>query len=152
MAKLGPKPLTAQERERRNNLIMQMFFAGWSEREIGRHGSVQLSPGGVHQTIKKELEKLASRHDLLSDQALPMYIERLETLLKATWPKAVSGDLKAVEVCRRLLEQQSRLWNLEEEGKLPATPPMNDNEFDEEDGVKDQLAAFRARRQRGARS
>lgn len=142
---------TQEQRERRNTLIMQFFFAGWSEREIARHHSVGLTGGRVHQIIDEEMKKLAGRHDLLSDQALPMYIERLETLLKATWPKAVSGDLKAVEVARRLLEQQARLWNLEEEGKLPALPPMSDQELEDDENA-DQLSAYRARRQRRAGS
>lgn len=143
------RAMNAEQRNRRNTLIMQFFFAGWSEREIARHHSVDLTPGRVHQIIAEQMKGLAQRHDMLSDQALPMYIERLETLLKATWPKAVSGDLKAVEVARRLLEQQARLWNLEEEGKLPAIPPMSDQELDD-DETRDQLAAYRARRQRRA--
>lgn len=141
------KQITPNERDKRNILLMQFFFAGWSEREIARHHSITLTPGRVHQIIAEEMKKLAGRHDLLSDQALPMYIERLETLLKATWPKAVSGDLKAVEVARRLLEQQARLWNLEEEGKLPGIPPVSDQELDEDD-TADQLSKYRARRQR----
>lgn len=139
--------VTKEQRERRNTLIMQFFFAGWSEREIARHNSVQLTPGHVHWVITKELKKLASRHELLSDKALPMYIERLETLLKATWPKAVQGDLKAIETARRLLEQQGRLWNLEEEGGLPSTPPVTNQELEEE--PENELAAFRARRRSG---
>lgn len=146
-----PAKGTKEQRDRRNALIMQFFFAGWSEREIARHYSVGLTPGRVHQIIDEEMKKLASRHDLLSDQALPMYIERLETLLKATWPKAVGGDLKAVEVARRLLEQQARLWNLEEEGKLPAIPPVSDQELEDDDQM-DQLAKYRARRQRRSSS
>lgn len=148
---MADKSQAAMKRERRNTLIMQFFFAGWSEREIARHHSVGVTPGRVHQIIAEEMKKLAGRHDLLSDQALPMYIERLETLLKATWPKAVTGDLKAVEVARRLLEQQARLWNLEEEGKLPAVPPMTDQELEDDDAA-DQLAKYRARRQRRAGS
>lgn len=146
---MATKSPAQEKRERRNTLIMQFFFAGWSEREIARHHSVGVTPGRVHQIISEEMKKLAGRHDLLSDQALPMYIERLETLLKATWPKAVTGDLKAVEVARRLLEQQARLWNLEEEGRLPAVPPMTDQEL-EDDEAADQLAKYRARRQRRA--
>jgi hypothetical protein len=146
-----PTNKTKEQRERRDALIMQFFFAGWSEREIARHHSVGLTPGRVHQIIDEQMKGLAGRHDLLSDQALPMYIERLETLLKATWPKAVSGDLKAVEVARRLLEQQARLWNLEEEGKLPAIPPVSDQEL-EDDEQLDQLAKYRARRQRRSSS
>lgn len=139
--------VTDEQRERRNTLIMQFFFAGWSEREIARHNSVQLTPGHVHWVITRELKKLAGRHELLSDKALPMYIERLETLLKAAWPKAIQGDLKAIETARRLLEQQGRLWNLEEEGRLPSAPPAADPEEDE--GEVNELAAFRARRARG---
>lgn len=143
---MARKQMTLEQRERRNTLVMQFFFAGWSEREIARHHSVELTPGHVHWVITKELKKLVGRHELLSDKALPMYIERLETLLKVAMSKALGGDLKGVEVARRILEQQARLWNLEEEGRLPAPPPMSDQEL--EDGDQDQLAAFRARRAR----
>lgn len=145
----GRQMLTKEDREKRNALVLQFFLAGWSEREIARHHSVKLSPAGAHKVIKGELAKLAGRHDLLSDQALPMYLERLETLFKIAFAKAATGDLKAVEIARRIAEQQSRLWNLEEEGRLPAIPPISDQELEEDEGG-DQLAKYRARRQRRA--
>lgn len=144
---MARQPGTQEQRDRRNTLVMQFFFAGWSEREIARHHSVQLTPGHVHWVINKELKKLAGRHQLLSDKAMPMYIERLESLFKVAYSKALQGDLKAVEVARRIAEQQARLWNLEEDGRMQAPPPaVNDQELEE---PENELAAFRAKRRSG---
>ena len=140
----GPKPgMTTEEREKRNTLVMQMFLAGWTEREIGKNPRVELTGAAVHNVIKTELQKSAQRHQLLSDKALQVYVERLEIMLKSAWPQAVQGELKAIETVRRILEQQGRLYDLEEMGKLPTVPPVNDKESDEH---QDELSKHRARR------
>jgi len=140
--------LPAAERERRNALILQMFLGGWSEREIGRHPSVNLTGGRVHTIIKDKLEETAKQQNLMSERALNIYVARLETLIKAAWSKAVTGDLKAIEVGRRLLEQQARLYDLEEEGRIPVIPPVSDQELDEDDESPPatELEAYRRRK------
>lgn len=139
----SPKKLTPEERQARNALILQMFLAGWSEREIGRHQRIQMTGPSVHYTIKNELKRLTNRHDLMRDRAVAIYMERLEALLKASWPQAMSGDLKAVEVSRRIVDQMGRFYDLEEEGKVPAIPPVSDQELEDEDA--DELSAYRKR-------
>jgi hypothetical protein len=41
-----------------------------------------------------------------------VYIERLEMMLRAAWPQAVQGDLKAVMVCLRVLRQEAKFYGL----------------------------------------
>ena len=150
--KPGPKPLTRDQRDDRNALIFQMFISGWSMSEIQRHPRVRgehpITVSMVHNVVKKSLEKLANRHSLLSDKAMAVYVERTEALIKATWPQAMRGDLKAIETCRRLLEQQGRLYDLEEEGKVASIPPISDQELMEGDEDGDELAKYRKRHRR----
>lgn len=73
---------------------------------------------------------------------------RLETLIRAVWPKVMDGDLKAVEVARRVLEQQARLYRLEEQ-RMGAIPPMAEQFVDDEDPDElDELARYRLRHRR----
>jgi hypothetical protein len=151
--KPGPKPATSkpaetkEEREQRNYLIFARFIAGHSEWDIGR--SVGLSGPRVHQIIKAELKNAARHRQLLTDEALGIYVARLETLLKACWPKVLQQDLKAIEVARRLMESQARLYDLEEE-RVGAIPPMGEQELlsDDNPANLDELTKFRMQRGR----
>jgi hypothetical protein len=152
----GPKPggkkpaETKEEREQRNVIIFQRFLAGHSEREIGR--SVGLTGQRVHQIIQAELKNAARHRDLLTNEALAVYTTRLETLLKAVWPKVLAQDLKAVEVARRLMEQQARLYDFQEQPS--AIPPIAEQELlDDVDGKGqpvDELTRFRMKHRRPA--
>ena len=147
--KPGPKPATKapaetkEEREQRNLLILMKFLAGHSEREIGR--SVGITGARVHQIIKAELKEGARHQQLLTDQALSVYSARLEFLLRSVWPKVIQQDLKAVEVARRLMEQQAKLYNIDDE--RVTLPPMAEQELlsDETPVQIDELTRFRMR-------
>ena len=146
-----PPQLSRDEIARRNARIMALFIAGHSEREIGR--AVNLTGQRVHQIIKAELKNEARHQKLVTDQALSLYMSRLDMLLKAVWPKVAQQDLKAIETARRLLEQQARLYDIEEE-RVGALPPANELIDGDEGGVdpRDDLAKYRARHARGGDS
>ena len=121
---------TKEEREERDDQILRLFLGGWSERSIARHPRVMLSPGRVHTIIVQQLEIAGERFGLISEKALIVYSERLEALIRAIWQRAYGEqDPKAIEVARRLLEQQSRLYQLSEEGRGMPQAPMGDNEL-----------------------
>jgi hypothetical protein len=126
--------LPKEEREKRDALILNLFLSGWSEREIARHQRINLTNGRVHQIIVIELDKAAKRFGLISEKALIVYSERLEMLIRAIWPKATGSekDAKSIEVARRLLAQQSQLYQLSSEGLGMPLPPMGDNELSED--------------------
>lgn len=137
--------MSAAQRAERNRNIMALFIAGLSERDIGRRNN--LTGARVHQIIKDELKKEASHQQLLTDQALSIYTARLDFLLTACWTKVRQGDLKAIETARRLLEQQARLYDIEEE-RAPALPPMDERGSDEEGGMLSSLDEYRKRHRR----
>jgi hypothetical protein len=146
--KRGTVPgMTAAQRAERNRNIMALFIAGLSERDIGRRNN--LTGPRVHQIIKAELKSEAQHQQLLTDQALAIYTTRLDFLLTACWPKVRQGDLKAIETARRLLEQQARLYDIEEE-RAPALPPMDERGSDEEGGMLSSLDEYRRRHRRRA--
>jgi hypothetical protein len=121
----GPPPkktgvkLTREQMDARDEKILRLFISGCSEGEISRW--VDLTAQRVHQIIRAGLKRSARHHRLLDDEALAVYIARLETLVRAVWPKVMAGDLRAVEVARRVLAQQARLYRLEE--RVDAIPP-----------------------------
>jgi len=120
-----------------------MFLSGATEREIAKSRSVNLSASRVHRIIIEQLEIAGKRFGLISEKALVVYSERLEMLLKAIWPAAIADkDPKAIEVARRLLDQQAKLYNISDENTAMPMPPMGDNELSQD--VAD-LQEFRQR-------
>jgi hypothetical protein len=129
--------LTQEQRAERNQLILQFFLAGRSEVWIGKHPKVLLTSPTVHNIIADQLKLAAKRQGLLSDQAMTVYVERLELLWGRVSPRIMDPDpeqaatqLKAIEVGRRLMEQFARLYDLNEERTPVIMPPMADEELD----------------------
>ena len=142
--KTPSKSLTKEERERRNHKIYALFLAGHSEREIGR--SVNLTGQRVHQILRNELKNDARHRQLVTDEAMALYSQRLDFLLRAAWPKVVQQDLKAIETARRVPEQIGRLYDIEEE-RVGALPPANQL-LDDGNDPRDELAKYRQRHMR----
>ena len=126
----GPK-LTPDQRELRNAQILQMFIAGKSELEIAK--AVDTDRSMINRLLKESLKETAKHRELLNNQALSVYVTRLETLIEAAWVKVEEGDLKAIEVARRLLEQQAKLYGFAGAAPTRATnviPPLSDQELE----------------------
>ncbi|VBA47922.1 hypothetical protein [Mycobacterium attenuatum] len=137
--------LDAAARQARDELALRLFLGGLPYREIGKH--VDLSVGGVHKVVSRMLQRHAPRRELLLDEAVAIYLERLESLWAATYPRAVKGDVRAVEACRRLLDQLGRAQGLY--GSAASAPLVRDDvPLPEDDGEPDdELEAWRKRRE-----
>src|SRR4029077_1039061 len=148
--------LTNEQREERNEFILTAFLAGPTERRIAANPKLQLSKTWVHDIIKDQLTGAAKRQELLTDQAKTIYVERLEMLISRAWPKVMEGDLKAIEVGRRLLDQQARFYDLAEERGGFIVPPLSDAEMTDMDenspgyALLDELTKYRLKQQREA--
>lgn len=99
--------LSAEATAERDRLVLRMYLAVRSYREIGRHPSILLSLRGVHLSLKRSLPH-SSRS--VTEVAEIVYLERLEMMLRSAWPDAVEADLKAIEAVRRVLEIEARFF------------------------------------------
>lgn len=142
----GEQRLTRAERERRDDAVMKLFLAGLSYREIGAAVGLR-SVSGVHRIVKRELAAGASRRDLLTDETFAIWQERTESLLRAHWERAIGGDHRSAELCRKLLAQQARIYNVGVDATpLPAPTAAAPAADDLDDEQPDELARLRAAR------
>jgi hypothetical protein len=138
--------LSREERESRDELIYRLHLAGVSYRNIANR--VGISKQAVHKIVQRELSKASVVHDDLEAEAETEHLERLSTLLAAQWPKAISGDSRAAEFCRRLMVDIARLKGLNTSvaERLAPLRGRAGDEFDDGEVDVDELEAWRKRR------
>ncbi|MFE7357736.1 hypothetical protein ACFU8Q_32535 [Streptomyces sp. NPDC057543] len=110
------KAKRAQVAERRKNAI-QMVLAGLDYETIAdRLGYA--SRGAAHTDVDRALT--ANITDLKKEASTLREVQarRYHRLLTAVWPKALKGDLKAVETASRLTDRVVKLYGLAEPDKL----------------------------------
>ena len=141
----GRAPRSAAERELRDTLILDLFLAGNTQRAIAANPQVKLTAARVNQVIKVELDRATKDHILRNENAMLIYQARMEMLVRNALEHVSAGDLKAIEVARRLMADQAKLDGLTDGELRNPVPPMSDSELD---GVEpaDDLARYRARR------
>ncbi len=155
--------MKAAERVEREQKILHLWIAGMSYPRIA--AVVELSARQVERIVRSALAAGASRRALLTEEALAVYQERLavhqerhERLFDAHMDRAVAGDHKSAELCRRLLDHNARL--LDQSAKLqglyadaaplpaPTTTPLTSDDGDSQENEEpaDELSKLRARR------
>ncbi len=102
------KRLQAAERKAR---IIELRRAGYLLREIA--DEVGVSKQYCCRVIQRHLEDLAK--ELTDDVARLRWqeYERLEAALKAVWPQALEGDLKATDRVIKIMEREAKLFGLD---------------------------------------
>lgn len=127
--------MRAADRESRDARVLQLFVGGATYRHIlaqlrldqdKPEGWALKSVSQIHKIVERELASSAQRRTLLTDEAYALHQERTERLFAAHWPKALQGDHRSAEICRRILAQQGRLYGLDgfgSSGGLPAPTP-----------------------------
>lgn len=110
------KATRAKVAERRRSAI-QMVLAGLDYETIAERLGYA-SRGAAHTDVTRALS--ANLADLKAEAATLREVQarRYHRLLAAVWPKAVKGDLKAVETAARLTDRVVRLYGLAEPDKL----------------------------------
>jgi predicted XRE-type DNA-binding protein len=142
----GKKALTPAQREGRDRLILDMFLAGKSQQEISIHPQVKLTQARVSQIINAELEQATKNQIVRNENAMTIFMARMERLVSAAMDHVDEGELKAIEVARRLMMDQAKIFELADAGSGPV-PPLSDEELDED--PIDDLAKYRQRRTGG---
>jgi hypothetical protein len=138
--------LSRAERERRDEKVLRLFLTGLTYREIGAAVGLR-SVSGVHRVVQRELAAGARRRGVLTEDAFDVWQERTEALFQVHWERALDGDYRSAELCRKLLAQQARVYGLGADGgsSLPApTQTVGPGE----DEPQDELSKLRAARGR----
>lgn len=140
------RSLSAAQRDARDTLILDLFLAGNTQRAIGAHQQVGLSVQRVNEIIKAEMERATRDHILRNENAMTIYLARMEMLVREAMSHVTGGELRAIEVARRLMADQAKIYDLADEISAGPVPPMSDAELDGEEPA-DELARYRAQRQ-----
>lgn len=145
--------MKAAERRDRDQLILRLWIAGGSYPRIAT--AVGLTAARVEQIVKTALAEGASRRALLAEEALAVHQERSERLFNAHWTRALNGDHRSAELCRRMLDQNAKVHGLYGEGGAapplpPPTGPLDTGDDaapgQESEEPADELAQLRAAR------
>lgn len=141
--------MNAAERTKRNQNVLQLFVAGSTYSQIAAVVGLK-SQSTIHDIVQRELGSAARRRGLLTDEAFAIYQERTERLFRAHWSRALDGDHKSAEVCRKILAAQARMYGIEDQLSLANGMGIvdTDNETDplNEQEPMDELAKLRAHR------
>jgi len=143
------KPLSAVQRGERDRLILDLFLAGHTQQQIADNPRVKLGQPRVNQIINLELDRATRDHIMRNENAMTIYMARMERLVRAAFEHVDDGELKAIEVARRLMGDQAKIYELVDlspnAGGAGPVPPMGDTELDEEP-LTDELSKYRAQR------
>lgn len=112
---------------------------------------VELSARQVERIVRTALAAGASRRALVTEEALAVHQERFDQLFGAHFGRALEGDHRSAELCRRMLDQSAKLHGLyADTSPLPApTTPLSGEdagEGREDEEPADELAQLRAAR------
>ena len=141
--------VSTEERDRRDQLIFQLYLAGVPYRQIAARPEVRLSMRGVQLAIDRQRSARQGQRDDFGEVA-GFLIERYEQLYQVAHRKAMAGELRANDQCRKLLIELSRLHGLDTARGANPSPVGDDDGYDD-DGLSpaiafdpdDELAQFR---------
>lgn len=141
--------MTAAERAARDQEILQLWIAGATYPRIAQ--VVGLTGRRVEQIVRAALAAGASRRALLTEEALAVHQERFDQLFGAHFDRALKGDHKSAELCRRMLDQNAKLNGLYADASplpAPTTAPLSSEDGDGQESEEpvDELSKLRARR------
>lgn len=74
--------------------------------------TMDLPMGTVAKYIYKALKQSRERGEKLADELITMELQRLDLLIEATLPKAIDGDLKAVDAVLKVLDRRYDLLGI----------------------------------------
>jgi len=115
-SKTGGARLTAAEKKLE---IMRLRRDGCTFREIGQQ--LNCTPQYCHRVITECLEKLATEYVNTAAQLREMEAARLDAAQLAVWPKAIKGDLRAIDRVLRIMERRAKLYGLDAPQKRELT-------------------------------
>lgn len=102
-----PKDSTSLKRFELSACVVQLRKAGWSFRQIAT--ALKLPEKKTRQIFLRALAKQGKVWAESSRELFFLELERLEEIHRALYPKAMSGDTRAIEQLIRVSERRARL-------------------------------------------
>ena len=117
--KRNKRRVIAAERRRR---AMELRLTGASYAEIGDELGISRQAATRH--VYKACEKLEAETAKKAEKYLKLELLRLDELLRAVWPQAEAGDVKAVDRVLKIMAHRARLLGLDADAG-PARQTVN---------------------------
>ncbi|QSX32476.1 hypothetical protein JYB87_11940 [Shewanella avicenniae] len=108
--------------------IIDMRRQGFSIRQIAQH--IGKSVGWVHKQETLALDELASETLTETEKYRALQLARYEDMFLRLQTKVKSGDGKAIETARRILDSINRLTGAEAPAKVAPTTPDGKQQYD----------------------
>lgn len=91
--------------------VLKLRLAGASFRAIARN--LECSVGAAYKACMRAIERQMKEIGEDADTVLHLELQRLDSMLLGAWPKAVAGDLSAVDRVLRIMERRARYLGLD---------------------------------------
>ena len=129
------------ERERAAERRLQAFQlrkAGYTYEAIGE--ALSISKVAAYKLVRRVVEGLNSQSQAEAKEYRALQLARLEDAVKAIWPRAMAGDLGAVDRLVKILEREAKLMCLDQPAKIDITARVRqmaiDNGLDPDEAVE----------------
>ena len=90
---------------------MQLRKAGVGYADIGT--ALGISTAGAYKSVMRALELLAEKTNENAEHVRDIELQRLDAMLKALWPRVLSGDEKAIDRVLRIMDRRARYLGLD---------------------------------------
>lgn len=121
----------------RANRAVELVLAGATLQQVADALGYK-SKSSAHAAVQRGLQADTDRMADSRDEARTLQHRRCERLLRAIWPKALSGDLGAVDRALRILERESKLLGLD----APVQIAVNEDKRAHIESMVDSLEAL----------
>lgn len=91
--------------------VLDLFIAGATVRQIAER--LTMTAPAVEEAIRDGMGLASGSRDRLADMTRVLLHERIDALFRAHFPQALRGDHRSAEVCRRVIDQQIQLSEMD---------------------------------------
>ena len=111
------------DRAERKRNALELRLAGASYRDIA--DALQVSQATALQDCKEALADIPAQQ---ADEMRTVELSRLDRLQRAVWPRAIKGDLQAVDRAIKIIDRRAKLFGLDAPQQVQIT--ANDIDLD----------------------
>lgn len=111
------------DRAERKKNALELRLAGASYRDIAQ--ALEVSPATALQDCKEALADIPAQQ---ADEMRTVELSRLDRLQRAVWPRAIKGDLQAVDRAIKIIDRRAKLFGLDAPQQVQIT--ANDIDLD----------------------